>query len=308
MPQQLTAQSNTAEAGPLGIAEAMLREALSSPTLSGRRASLDAMTLGFAVGDSVDVEPAALGGVEGLLVRALSAPADRVLLWLHGGGYVLGSPRGYVELAARLSEACHTGVFVPDYRLAPEHPFPAAVDDATAVVTAAVSSYGAANTVVGGDSAGGGLVLAVLLRLRERQAQQPAAAILVSPLADLTISGTSMITNADTDVAISVESVGAIVDAYLQGFDAGHPLASPALTDLSGLPPTLVLASTREALRDDAIRIDESLRTGGSRSTLLLYPDTCHAWILFASFLAAGAQAMAEIGEFVRAAYRGGNE
>jgi acetyl esterase/lipase len=224
------------------------------------------------------------------------ADRDRAVVWFHSGGYILGSASGYRQLACFLSTAARTAVLLPDYRRAPEFRFPAAPDDAAASLDWAIAAYGASATFVGGDSAGGALTMTSMVRRRDQALPQPAAAVLVSPLADLTLASQSL--HDIEDVAVSVEGMHEIVATYLNGNDPHDPVASPVYADLQGLPPILVLASTVEALRDDSRRIVARVRACGGRVELHEYPGVCHAWPLFASFLPQGRQAITEIAEF----------
>lgn len=266
------------------------------------RRNLDTMMTESALAEDVSVEEVVVGDVAALHVTAGvgTGAGAGVLVWFHGGGYVMGSPRGYAHAAAALSRALRMPVIVPDYRLAPEHPFPAALDDAAAVVDAVVARYGAENVAVGGDSAGGGLTCAVLVHARQRGATLPAVAVAVSPLADFTASGASIESNRETDPVITARSLRNLAAAYLCDHDRSLPLASPVFADLAGLPPILFLASDSEILLDDAVRLDERVRAGGGISVLSVYPDTCHAWTLFTDFLPAAREGVAEISDFIR--------
>lgn len=264
------------------------------------RRNLDTMMLESTLAEDVSVEDIVVGGVQALRVAAGLTIDDNVLVWFHGGGYVMGSPHGYRHAAATLSRALGSVVVLPDYRLAPEHPFPAALEDAAAVVDALVAEYGPEHTAVGGDSAGGGLTVSVLVDARNRGATLPAVAAVVSPLADFTASGTSVATNRDTDPVITERSLGMLAATYLRGHGHDHPLASPVFADLTGLPPILLLASDSEILLDDAVRIHHGVQSGGGASTLSVYPDTCHAWTLFTDFLPRARDGVAEIADFFR--------
>lgn len=269
-------------------------------SLAELRHNLDRMMLESELAEDVSVEEVVVGGVESLRVTAGADIDDNVLVWFHGGGYVMGSPHGYRHAAAALSRALGSAVVLPDYRLAPEHPFPAALDDAAAVIDALVSEYGPEHVAVGGDSAGGGLTVATLVHARDRGAVLPAVAVAVSPLADFTASGESVATNRDTDPVITERSLGMLAATYLRGHDRDHPLASPVFADLSALPPILLLASDSEILLDDAVRIDRRVREAGGDSTLSVYADTCHAWTLFTDFLPRARDGVTEIADFVR--------
>ncbi|AFR49817.1 alpha/beta hydrolase fold domain-containing protein [Gordonia sp. KTR9] len=266
------------------------------------RRNLDAMMLETAPAEDVSVTEVVVGGVPALRVEAGPVSGDGVLVWFHGGGYVMGSPHGYRYAASELSRSARVPVIVPDYRLAPEHPFPAAVDDAAAVTAAVITEHGAHRTVLGGDSAGGGLTLAALLRLRENGDGMPAAAVAVSPLADFTATGDSVAANGESDPVITERSLRNLGGAYLRGTAPDHPLASPVFADLRDLPPILLLASDSEILLDDAVRLNRSIQAAGGRSVLSVYPDTCHAWTLFSDFLPQARRGVDEIGTFIDAA------
>jgi cation diffusion facilitator CzcD-associated flavoprotein CzcO/acetyl esterase/lipase len=226
---------------------------------------------------------ATLGGVRGEWVQAEGAgdaPAT-TLLYLHGGGFVGCSPRTHRPITASLALR-GLRVFVPDYRLAPEHPFPAALDDAVAVWRALRAELEAAGTpgrlVVAGDSAGGNLSLALMLRLREAGERLPDAALLFSPATDLTGESPSLTDNAERDAMFDAKHLGNFADAYLQGADAAQVLASPLRADLAGLPPLMVHVSADEALRDDGVRLAHKARAAGVPVELDVLPGLPHVW------------------------------
>jgi acetyl esterase/lipase len=199
----------------------------------------------------------------------------------HGGGYRLGAPAGWVGLASRLAAALDGRVVVPDYRLAPEHPFPAALHDAAAVFLALAADTGTP-IVVSGDSAGGGLAAALSLALRDGDAPTPATLVLVSPWVDLTGGAMSYIANAERDQLFSAQSAADAAELYLQGHDARDPLASPRFADLAGLPPTIVLVGTEEVLLDDACGFAHALGAAGVRTELHVVAGMQHVWpVLF---------------------------
>lgn len=267
-------------------------------SLAQLRGNLDAMMLEPSLAEDVSVQEARIEGIPVLRVSAGPGIGDDVLVWLHGGGYVMGSAHGYRHAAAALSRAMGALVIVPDYRLAPEFPFPAALDDATRVLGAVIAEFGAEHTVLGGDSAGGGLTVATLMASRDSGRPLPAAAAVVSPLADFTVSGASVMVNRDTDPVITERDLGLLAATYLQGHDRLDPLASPVFGDLAGLPPILLLASDSEILLDDAVRIHEAVQAAGGSSALSIHPETCHAWTLFTDFLPQAREGVAEIADF----------
>lgn len=213
----------------------------------------------------------------------------------------MGSARGYRGVAASISAATGHPVVLPDYRRAPENPFPAALLDARAVMSWANESLGE-RWVLAGDSAGGGLAMAAMIHARDHTAPSPSGAVLVSPLADFTASGASFEVHAATDVAISRRSVLALSQAYLRGDDPRNPYASPVFGILDRLPPTLIMASDREVLLDDAKALHEAMIRDKSPSTLAVYSGVCHAWTMFASYMPLAQQAVADIASFVNEA------
>lgn len=222
---------------------------------------------------------AVIGGVPGEWVEAeRAAPATATLLYLHGGGFVGCSPLTHRSLTAALALQ-GLRVFVPDYRLAPEHPFPAAPLDAQAVWRALRASL-PGRMVVAGDSAGGNLALGLMLALRDAGEALPEAAALFSPATDLTGGSPSLLGNAERDAMFRGDKLEALQRAYLGGADAAQPLASPLLGDLHGLPPLLLHVGEDEALRDDSIRLAQKARTAGVMVELKVFPGVSHVWQL----------------------------
>lgn len=223
--------------------------------------------------------PARLGGVAGEWVESeRSTVGGLTILYLHGGGFVGGSPRTHRPITAALALG-GARVFVPAYRLAPEHPFPAAPDDARAVWQALCDSEPGAPLALGGDSAGGNQALGLMLRLRDEGARLPLAAVLFSPATDLTASSPSVRENARRDAVLQGD-VRALVAAYRGGADPADPRLSPLLGDLAGLPPLLVHVGADEVLRDDALRLADKARASGVKVALKVWPVVHHGWQL----------------------------
>lgn len=212
-------------------------------------------------------------------VRAVEAPA-RVLLHLHGGGFFMGSPASYRERASRLAHRLEAEVFVPDYRLAPEHPYPAALEDAVAALLYVRESRPHLPMFVTGDSAGGGLGLSLFLKLRDRGEPMPAGAVLLSPWTDLSISGASVDTNRGKDLWFSRAHLERWARYYVGDADVRAPYVSPVLADLSGLPPLLLLAAEDELLLDDARRVHDAATRAGVECQLLVGAGMQHDWPL----------------------------
>jgi acetyl esterase/lipase len=244
-----------------------------------------------------------LSGVGGVRVAAADADTSRVVLYLHGGGYAIGSSESHRALAGWLSQSSGAAVVVIDYRLAPEHVFPAAVDDAVAAYHALVDS-GAAPVAVAGDSAGGGLAMAALVALRDMGSPLPDAAALLSPWTDLTLSGQSWQTRRDRDPIIGAAVLAQTAAWYLGGHDARDPLASPLFADLTGLPPLFVQVGDDEVLLDDALVLAERAVAAGGAAEVRVWPDMVHGWQTLTRIPEARA-ALAEAGEFLRRAMEG---
>jgi epsilon-lactone hydrolase len=246
-------------------------------------------------------EPVEDGRVRGEWVSTPGAAADGAVLYLHGGAYTLGSLATHRGLVSRIARAAGVRVLSLDYRLAPEHPFPAAVDDAVAAYRWLLRSGLAPHRlVVGGDSAGGGLTLATLLSLRDAGEPLPAGAVCLSPWVDLEVTGPSMTANAARDPIVHREGALRLAAAYLGTTSARHPLASPLHADLSGLPPLLIHVGTAEALLDDAARLFERARQAGVEVTYEAWPDMIHVWHFFAPLLPEARQALEKVGAFIR--------
>lgn len=239
--------------------------------------------------------------VDGLAVEALCAveAPTRVILYLHGGGFFMGSPASYRNRAMRLSYRCHAEVFVPAYRLAPEHPYPAALDDAFTAWSLVRSLRPDGPLFVAGDSAGGGLCLSLLLRLRDRGLSMPRGSVLLSPWTDLTISGKSIEANHGKDLWFTRRHLEAWARYYLGGADGHSPCVSPVFADLGGLPPLLLFAGEDELLLDDAVRVVDSARERGTAAAMVIGKGMQHDWPLTLPWLEESRMAWNAIQRFV---------
>jgi epsilon-lactone hydrolase len=234
-------------------------------------------------------------------VTAPGCDPMRAVLYLHGGGYVIGSINTHRRLAYDISAASGARVLVIDYRLAPEHPFPAAVEDAeTAWRWLLQQGFATSRLAIGGDSAGGGLTLATLVNLRDRKLGLPACAVAISPWVDLEGVGTSITARAAQDPMVQKDGLLWMAGLYLNGKDAKTPLAAPLHAELKGLPPILVQVGTAETLLDDATRIAEKLHAAGVDVRLAIWPNMLHVFPLFAPILSEGRDGCLEIGGFIR--------
>ena len=242
------------------------------------------------------------GGVPAEWVMAPGCDTGRVILYLHGGGYAIGSLNTHRRLAYDISAASAAKVLLIDYRLAPEHPFPAAVDDAAAAWRWLLQQGFAANRLaIAGDSAGGGLTIATLINLRDQKLGLPACAVAISPWVDLEGLGNSLTTRSAQDPMVQKDGLLWMAKMYLNGKDPKTPLAAPLHADLKGLPPVLVQVGTAETLLDDGIRIAEKMHAAGVDARLAIWPNMLHVFPLFAPILSEGRDGCIEIGNFIRA-------
>ncbi|MBV8848272.1 MAG: alpha/beta hydrolase [Methylobacteriaceae bacterium] len=231
-------------------------------------------------------------------VPGISADAP-VMLYLHGGGYVVCSPRTHRPITGFFAHAGFR-VFCPDYRMAPENPFPTAVDDALSAYEGLLSrGVQPDDIVVAGDSAGGGLTMALLIALRDRNRPMPAAAALLSPWTDLALTGKSIRKNARRDAYLNEEGAAKSAELYLRGKDPRMPLASPLYDDLHNMPPVIIHVGGREILRDDSTRLAERIRAAGSEIVISIWPVVPHVWQIFNRILPEGRQSLAQIADFL---------
>lgn len=242
------------------------------------------------------------GGVRGEWVTARGHErATLTVLYLHGGGYTVGSPVTHRAITGHLAARCGARVFAPDYRLAPEHPFPAAVDDAVAAFRGLLASGVAArDLVIAGDSAGGGLAVATALRLRELTLPLPRALVLFSPWVDLSLD--QLPPPPPGEVMLTRPWITQCARAYVARADARHPLISPVHADLAGLPPTLIQVGTDEILRADSRRLRERLQSAGVVVAYEEYPRRWHVFQANAGLLADADRAIHSVARFIRAA------
>lgn len=265
------------------------------------RAGMEQMTAMAPLPEDVTYEAVDAGGVPAEWAVAPNARDDRAILYLHGGGYVIGSVRTHRQLVGNLSRAAAARVLSVDYRLAPEHPHPAAVEDATAAYRHLLESVEPSATAIAGDSAGGGLTAATLIALRESAAPLPAAGVLISPWLDLTQSGESMTSRAAEDPMVQRDGLKMMADAYVAGADPRAPTVSPLFAELAGLPPLLLHVGTAETLLDDSTRFAERARAAGVDVDLDVWDEMIHVWHAFATVLPEAREAIDRIGRYLTA-------
>ena len=248
----------------------------------------------------IGVQAVDAAGVAAEWIESRDAKTHKVILYLHGGGYVFGGLDSHREIAWRLAKQTGQRVLLLDYRLAPEHQFPAPVDDAYAAYCWLLGEgYSAENLIVAGDSAGGGLAIALALKLKDEGVQLASALVLMSPWADLTLSGATIDANDASDVMLSRGALQRFADIYLGDQDAAHPYASPLFGDLSGLPRTYVIVGDGEVLRSDSDRLAKGIEAAGGEISLKVWPGMMHVFPVAARLIPEGRQAIQDIGHFI---------
>ncbi|WP_405883755.1 alpha/beta hydrolase [Streptomyces sp. NBC_01136] len=260
--------------------------------------------------DDVILTPGSLGGVPVLEIAIDGGAPKGTLLWFHGGFYVFGSARTSAALASNVARRTGMKVISVDYRLAPEHRYPAALDDALAAYRAVLDETGnpgQAGVAVVGESAGAGLAAALLVSAREHKLPMPAAGILFSPYADLTLTGASMSAKTAVDPSFSPEAIAVRAKDYVGAADASDPLISPVFADLHGLPPLLIQAGSNELLLDDAVRLAARAAADDVPVTLEVTPGVPHLFQAFAAMLEEGEAALRRVGDFLAAAFTSGS-
>ncbi|MBW2312743.1 MAG: alpha/beta hydrolase [Deltaproteobacteria bacterium] len=278
---------------------------LGGDTIEEMRASMDGLTANFARPEDVRYEPVDAGGAPGEWTTAPESESDRVAVYLHGGGYAIGSIQSHRPLVTQLARDARARVLSIDYRLGPEHPHPAAVEDACNAFRFAVDSGVAPERIaIAGDSAGGGLTGAALIALRDAGGDTPAAGVCISPWFDLTLSGDSMKTKGDADPLVSEDKLAVMAAAYVADGDPKAPTASPLFADLSGLPPMLLQVGTAETLLDDSTRFAERAKTAGVEVDLEIWDDMIHVWHAFGPLLPEAGEAITKIGSWLQTKIR----
>jgi acetyl esterase/lipase len=288
-------------------AMAQLREVLkatASPpdaSLSARRARAAEFAAFFVAPTSVHIAQGDLGGVPVEWIVPAAADHARIFLHLHGGGYVLGDPAMSRSLTTELARRTRSRGVSVAYRLAPEHPFPAAVTDSL-VAYASLLALGARpdNIVIVGESAGGGLGVATLIAARYAKLPMPAGLVAISPWTDLTCTAASLDTQADVDPLLDKRSMQRMADDYLQGADPRAPSASPAFADLGGMPPMLIQVGSDEVLLDDARALHRRAIADRVNATLEIWPGMIHVWHIFHQLLPEANAAIDVIAAFAR--------
>lgn len=244
------------------------------------------------------IAPVETGDVPGLSVTGPGADGAARILYLHGGGYVFGSPRTHSAMLAHLSKRCGLPAILPDYRMAPKHAFPAAFDDAFAAYRALADHPG--GVVIGGDSAGGGLALALLAQILRQDLPKPLGVFAFSPLTDMTFSGASFTSNAARDAVLPAERASELARMYLGDSDPRDPRASPLYADFTGAPPVWLTAGDTEILLDDTTRMAAHLKRQGVVVTEIIEHDLPHVWPFFHGFIPQAGTTLDKLAGWIR--------
>jgi acetyl esterase/lipase len=269
--------------------------------LARRRADLEDSARFLPMPRPIEVRRAVVGDFAAEWLLPPSPRERRAVLYLHGGAFTMGSCATHRALAARIAQAAGTAALVPEFRLAPEHPFPAAIEDCTAAWRWLIANGTPHDgIVIAGDSSGGGLAISLAIALRDASLPLPAAIVCLSPWVDLELTGESLTTRADVDPLCTVAESALHASCYLGTRDPRTPLASPIHADLHGLPPILIHVGDREILLSDAVRLADRARAAGVSVELEVRDDLWHVWHLLAAYLPEGRQAIERIGTFIR--------
>jgi monoterpene epsilon-lactone hydrolase len=269
--------------------------------VSKERSELEALTRFFNTRVQVQWVPEDIEGIPSEWVIPTTESNKGVILYLHGGSYIAGSINTHRTLVAEIAAAADARVLIIDYRLAPEHPFPAAVEDANRAYQWLLKAGNPAEGIaIVGDSAGGGLVLAALLMLQEEGIPLPACAVCICPWIDLTCSGESWRKNAKADLLVEGTNLCGCAELYLHGSDPRTPLASPIFADLHGLPPVYIQVGSDEVLLSDATQFSELAEAAGVEMRLEVWQDMQHLWQLATQYIPESRQAVKKIGDYLR--------
>jgi acetyl esterase/lipase len=283
------------------IAVLRARPVAEGATVQEMRSGMELLVGAVPLPDGTVCEPLDVDGVPAEWVTAPGARADQAVLYLHGGGYAIGSIGTHRGLAAQISHKAGVRVLLIDYRLAPEHPHPAAVDDAvTAWRWLLAQGFEPSRLAISGDSAGGGLTFATLIALRDAGDPLPACAAPISPWVELEAVSDSHTTRAEADPMVGSDGLKLMADWYLNGLDARTPLAAPLHADLSGLPPIFVQVGDAEVLLDDATRIVEKAKAAGVDATCEVIPEGIHVLHAFAPLVPEANDAIDRLAAFLR--------
>ena len=265
------------------------------------RKGMEQMTARVKIPEDVTIEEISVNKIPSIWISTPEAVKEQVILYLHGGGYCVGSINTHKALGANISRTSKSRVLLIDYRLAPEHPYPAALKDSVTAYKWLIDNEGIdpKNIVISGDSAGGGLTAATLIKLRDLDITLPATAVLLSPWTDLDITGDSIRTKRKIDPNLDASGLFFASDLYVGDDDSKNPYISPLYANLKGLPPLLIQVGSAELLLDDSTRFAEKAKAAGVNVTLDVWDDMIHVFQAYFLWAPEGKQAIEKIGEFI---------
>lgn len=250
----------------------------------------------------VQIERVNIDGIDAAWIRPSGAERTKTLLHIHGGGYVTGSIPSYLRMCILMAQMLNINVLLPAYRLAPEHPFPAAMEDVLKIYRRLLNDgFQPKDIFISGDSAGGGLCVAAVIALRDQKEALPAAVLCMSPWVDLTMQGQSHVTNPKSEAMLNAGTLREWALLYTNEKNFGSPLVSPIFADFQKFPPLLIQVSSDEVLLDDARMLAEKARAGGADVTLKIWDGLWHVWQIVGDAIPESRMAIEEIGEFIRA-------
>lgn len=271
-----------------------------NPTMQETRDGFEKMLRGYPPDDDVKFENFTIKQIQATRCSLSASDKTRVILFFHAGGYSVGSNYSHRDLMGRIVKASQLPVVGVDYRLAPEHPYPAALEDAfSAYHYVLQSGHQPSEIILAGASAGGGLIISLLLRLKNEGLSLPAGAVCICPWVDLALTGSTLQSNDGKDI-ISRSRLESSASFYCAGHNAKDPFLSPLYGDLSGLPPLLIQIGERELLLDEVKRLARKAQAQGVRTDFEIWPEMCHTWHLFAREIPEGRQAIDKIGAWIR--------
>jgi monoterpene epsilon-lactone hydrolase len=270
--------------------------------IAGRRRLYDENANRFPLPDDIEAKTTTISDVPVEWTWAPGARRDRTIIYLHGGGYVYGSLRSHRHLASEIGRAADMGTIAIDYRLAPEHPFPAPIHDVLSVYRALLEAHRPGHIAIVGDSAGAGLAVAAMQAFRDEGLPQPACAWLISPFVDMAAKGRSYVGKAAIDPVVGRETIEFVADAYLNGADPTTPLASPIHADLREVAPLLIFAGSHEVLMDDSVELCRAAGAADVSVRLEIWPRMIHIWPSYHQVLSEGRRAIETGAAFVNAA------
>lgn len=266
------------------------------------RKSLELLATLAKLPKDVKLDHLSIEGMDAVWISVPESDPDKIIFYLHGGGYMEGSLTSHQDLAMRLGRAARARVLLVKYRLAPEHPYPAAVEDAIKSYKWLIENQKVdpSKIVIAGDSAGGGLTLVTLIKLRDDKIKLPAAGVCLSPWTDLALTGDSLIRNAKADPFLKFYDIAFMADLYVCENDPKNPYISPLYAELQDLPPLLIHVGTAEIIEDDSVRFAEKAKKAGVEVTLDVFSDMIHVFQAFASWAPEGQEAIEKIGKYIQ--------